>query len=305
MANVTAWKPPEFRDTGPTYELRPKPPSRDDLRTLGCREETISYLFPNPKTSAILRNPADWFFIDRAWWKATAGVLDDIYHVAGGCFGELTLEEQTALLGLELTTIQGTRSKLGRGRWMLLSGAPATIEEYALERLLGSGETGASCESKAFFGLYLMVKKRFEIEYGHWLGYDTENRALYTPGSAYADKVLAALGLVLRNPVQEYDQNEHYFGHFLKVPFSAVSAFVETTGRDYLERFLGHSYKHGIMGFSGHPDLTIGDKGNLLRFVEVKNKDRLLGNQVFWIRDFAKPLGLNFKLVRVEERYES
>jgi hypothetical protein len=59
------------------------------------------------------------------------------------------------------------------------------------------------------------------------------------------------------------------------------------------------------MGFSGHPDLTIGDKGNLLRFVEVKNKDRLLGNQAFWIRDFAKPLGLSVKLVRVKAYCES
>ena len=150
-----------------------------------------------------------------------------------------------------------------------------------------------------------MVKKRFEAEYGHRMGYDPGNRALYTPSSAYAEKVLAALRIVLRDPVHEYRQNERYFALLFMVPLSTVSAFVETTGREHLERFLRHSYERGTMGFAGHPDLTIGDKGNSLRFVEVKNKDRLLANQAFWIRDFAKPLGLDVKVVRIEERRNS
>jgi len=303
MRKMTVWKPPEFRAIGATYELRPKTPSRDDLRALGCHEETISYLFPNPKTNAILQNPADWFFIDRGWWKtASSGVRDDIYRIGGGSFDALSWEDQAALLGLELTRIDGTGSKHGPGKWRSLNRTPVTVEEYALERLLGSGETGTFCEGKAFNALHVIVMKRFEAEYGHWMGYDPGNRTFYTPSAAYAEKVLAALGLVLRDPAREYRQNEQYFTLLFKVPFSTVLAFVEMTGREHLERFLRHSYERAGMGFAGHPDLTMGDRGNSLRFVEVKNNDRLRGNQAFWIRDFAKPLGLNVKLVQVEER---
>jgi hypothetical protein len=60
---------------------------------------------------------------------------------------------------------------------------------------------------------------------------------------------------------------------------------------------LKHSMDHAGIWLSGHPDLTIRD--GHLAFREVKGQDRMHGNQAIWVRDFARPLGLDFAIIRV------
>ncbi len=108
--------PTLFRDVAPSYLSR-REWNRDSIRQLGCSEEVVLYLFPNPKTDGILNQPEDWFWTDRKWFKrATRAVQDEMYSVAGGCFSELTLVEQTALLEIPLVSVPGERSVSGKGK---------------------------------------------------------------------------------------------------------------------------------------------------------------------------------------------
>jgi hypothetical protein len=114
------------RDIRPTYLVPQKLTTREDVRAMGCSDQTIALLFPNPSSNAILRQPEEWFWIDRGWFKRFPDAsLNEIYQIAGGCFADLKLEEQAALLEIEIVDISADPAP-GRGSWRSEEG-PVTL----------------------------------------------------------------------------------------------------------------------------------------------------------------------------------
>jgi hypothetical protein len=290
-------KPTLFRDIAPSYMPR-REWDRASVRALGCSLDTILYLYPNPKTNGIILTPENWFWTDRKWFKGTSRqVQDEIYAIAGGCFGELALTEQVTLLDIPMVSISGSRATGEKGKWLGRSDRTLDIEAYALECLLGVGDHGQDCEGKAFSTIHTMTKKVFEHDQGHWMGWDRSNTQHYTPGLEYAEKVIAALRTVLDDPCGIYARLPRYFDTLFGVPINTAVEFISIVGRKHIEQLVRHSYTFGTNAIGGHPDLTI--SGKSLSFVEVKGKDKMHVNQAYWIRNIAKPLELNVCIAKV------
>ncbi|WP_069052336.1 hypothetical protein [Bosea sp. RAC05] len=300
IPTVPAWSALELRSVEPSYTREPLAPTRADLRNLGCSEETIEHLFPNPKTEGVFLDPSEWFWKDRAWFKHTPpDVMADIARISGGFFSDLSLTDQAQLLGVEIRTIPGERVRGERGKWRSAAGLAVDIEEFALEALLQPGERGTWNEGKSLNAFHLLTAKVFEKMHGHWIGFEETNRRPYTASAAYTQKVLAAARSVLDDPRSVYFKLQSYFDHLMKAPISEVERFIDVAGPEHILRVLDHGYTNGTRSMSGHPDITI--RGEGLRFIEVKHRDRLHGNQADWILSVAKPLGLDVEIIRVAD----
>ncbi len=295
---ASPWSEQELRSLRPTYEVPDLAPTRTLMREIGFDEDDLAELFVNPKAESILVDPKAWFWTDRKWWKHTRPeTVDKMYQLAGGCFAELSLSEQAAMLGLEIEQIEGRPSKAGRGMWVLPGGSAGTVEDLALAHYRSQGFAGTSSEGKALNGFNLMNGQVFRRMHGHLLGFDETNKQLHQAGPAYAAKVLASARETLANLRSVYNERKPYYQGLLKVPIEEIEAYIATVGPDHILRCLEHRYVHRAMVFSGHFDLTL--RGESLRFVQVKAKDRLHGSQADWVRSVARPLGLEVSIVRV------
>lgn len=295
---ASPWSEQDLRSPLPTHEIPNLAPTRALMRELGFDEDDIAELFVNPANESILVDPKAWFWTDRKWWKHTRpATVEKMYQIAGGCFAELSLTEQAAMLGVEITQIEGRPSKAGRGMWLLPDGSAGTVEDFALSHYLAQDQRGTACEGKALNGLHLMIGKVFERLHGHWIGFDAQNRMNLQKGPEYALKVDQAAREALANLKQIYSEKRGYYLGLLKAPFEVIEEFVATVGEEHILRCMEIRYLYGATIFSGHFDLTL--RGDALRFVEVKAKDRLHGNQADWVRSVARPLGLDVSIVRV------
>lgn len=283
---------------GPSYGTPRTGTTADDLRRLGCSEALVAYLAPAPAHSA-LKEPREWFWTDRKWFKgASREITDEIARFAGGFFCELPLEEQGAMLGIRIVRAPGVRSKSGRGLWQSPAGNGVSIEELGLEISLGSGERGTSYEGRGLTAFWFMVSKTFESMNGHWLGFDPTNRQRYQPGPDYARKVLESVEAVLADPKRVHRRHRAYLEMLWRgLELRDVIDWIEIVGSGFIRRYHEHCYSVGTSGQSGHPDLTIAGSG--LRFVEVKGKDRMHANQAQWITDIATPLGLDVTVLKI------
>ncbi|BCB22354.1 hypothetical protein [Bosea sp. ANAM02] len=295
---ASPWSEQDLRSTLPTHEIPNLAPTRALMREIGFDEDDLAELFVNPKTETILVDPKAWFWTDRKWWKHTRPeTIDKMYRVAGGCFAELSLSEQAAMLGLEIEEIAGRPSRAGRGMWVLPGGPVGTVEDLALAHYRERGYSGTASEGKALNGINLMNGQVFQRRFGHWLGFDETNQRQHQPGPEYAAKVLLSAREVLANVREVYNERKSYYLGLLKAPIEEIEAYIATVGPDHILRCVEHRYVHGATVFSGHFDLTL--RGESLRFVEVKAKDRLHANQADWVRSVARPLGLDASIARV------
>jgi len=286
------------RDIGPTYEVPQGPTTRDDVRAMGCSDETIALLFPTSSNNFVVRQPEEWFWIDRSWFKGfPKASLDEIYQIAGGCFADLTLEEQAALLEIKIIDIVAEAAP-GRGCWRGKGGTKVSIEKVALEKTICESGIGIVSENHLPLAFRSLVQHQFKALYGFWFGFDEFNRTRFTPSLQYTGKALRALEAVLADPRRTFEAQPQYFQRLWRTTtIDEVVRYAKIVGSRYLERTLQHSVDHAGIWLSGHPDLTIRD-GHLV-FREVKGQDRMHGNQAMWVRDFARPLGLDFAIIRV------
>jgi hypothetical protein len=105
---------------------------------------------------------------------------------------------------------------------------------------------------------------------------------------------------LLQNPRRTFEAQPRYFQRLWRTTtIDEVVRYAEIVGSRYLVSMLQHSMDHAGIGLSGHPDLTIRD--GHLTFREVKGQDRMHGNQAIWVRDFARPLGLDLAIIRVSQ----
>jgi hypothetical protein len=174
-----------------------------------------------------------------------------------------------------------------------------SIEKVALEKLISrSAASGIVSENFLPMALRDLLKHQFEQLHGFWFGFDESNRTCFTPSPQCTEKALRALGAVLANPRRILEARPRYFqGLWRTTTIDEVIQYIEIVGSRYLKTMLNHSLDHAGLVLSGHPDLTIRD-GHLI-FREVKGRDRMHGNQAVWVRDFARPLGLDFAIIRV------
>lgn len=295
---ASPWSDQDLRSLLPTHEIPNLAPTRALMREIGFDDEDLAALFVNPKTESILVDPKEWFWTDRKWWKHTRPeTVDKMYQITGGCFAELSLTDQAAMLGLEIEEIAGRPSKAGRGMWVLPDGSTGAVEDLALSHYRERGYSGTATEGKALNGINLMNGQVFQKHFGHWLGFDETNQRQHQPGPEYAAKVLVSAREVLANLRAVYEARKSYYLGLLKAPIEEIETYIATVGSEHILRCLEHRYVHRAMVFSGHFDLTL--RGDGLRFVEVKAKDRLHGNQADWVRSVARPLGLDVSIARV------
>jgi hypothetical protein len=286
------------RDIRPKYVAPQRTTTRDDVRAMGCSEQTLALLFPTSSNNFVLRQPEEWFWIDRSWFKGfPKASLDEIYQLAGGCFADLTLEEQAALLEIKIIDIVAEAAP-GRGSWRAKDGTEVSIEKVALEKTICQSGIGIVSENHLPMAFRSLVQHQFKTLHGFWFGFDESNRTHFTPSPQYTEKALRALEAVLANPRRTFEARPRYFQRLWRTTtIDEVIRYVEIVGSRYLESMLKHSMDHAGIGLSGHPDLTIRD--GHLAFREVKGQDRMHGNQAIWVRDFARPLGLDFAIIRV------
>jgi hypothetical protein len=131
-------------DIRPTYVAPQRTTTRDDVRAMGCSDQTLALLFPASSNNFVLRQPEEWFWIDRSWFKGfPKASLDEIYQIAGGCFADLTLEEQASLLEIKIIDIVAEAAP-GSGSWRAKDGTEVSIEK---ERPFANQESGLSLKT--------------------------------------------------------------------------------------------------------------------------------------------------------------
>ncbi|MET4481608.1 hypothetical protein [Bradyrhizobium sp. F1.13.3] len=287
----------DFRDLRPQYDIEIAATTRHDLKKAGCREETIAKMFPHRSVITALVPPESWFWTDRSWFVGwPKQVVDDIYGIAGGCFADMSVEDQTHLLGVEIVQLRGKRSDR-HGLW-LSGGDPVTVEQYALEALEKEGRRGIFCENHVPSALSLMTKKRYEALFNLWLGFDDDKRRPYTPSAVYTERAVVALRDVLRDPEAAYEKHRLYFEKLWdKTSLSDVFEYISIVSEDFIETQFRHRMDRNLLAVSGSPDLAL--RAEHLQFREVKAMDRMLGSQGLWVKNFARPLSLDYGVVLV------
>jgi hypothetical protein len=286
------------RDIRPTYAVKQRLTTRDDVRAMGCSDQTLALLFPIASSTFILRQPEEWFWTDRGWFKRfPEASLNEIYQIAGGCFADLRLEEQAALLEISIADIVAEAAP-GRGSWRSEDGAEVTIEEVALERTVCAPAVGIVSENHLPMAFRTLVAYQFRKINGFWFGFDESNKACFTPSLQYTERALHAQEIVLADPRRIFEARPRYFQSLWRTTtIDDVIQYVEIGGSSHLESMLRHGLDFAGIALSGHPDLTI--RNDHLAFREVKGRDRMHGNQAIWVRDFARPLGLDVAIIRV------
>lgn len=288
-----------YDDMRPSWKNPKRVWTREDLAILGCSKSLVEWLNPNPAGSMLMIEPEDWFWRDSEWFKNTpTEIVSELRAVAGGHFGDITLSDQCKFLGIPLSSIQGKSINGVRGKWEGLAGA-VSAEEYVLEHFKAQGAQGLACEGKAQSAWHMAMRSRYRRRTGKIPGFEKVNgkSVLEIPSEETAQAYIDALRDVRTDIIIEYQSNKKYYDKLWRVSFDDVLAFADVAGWEMIETAAYMAQRYGVGG--GWPDITMRTQG-VLSFVEVKVKDRLRGSQAAWVRDIARPLGLDISVVRVE-----
>lgn len=291
----------DFRDLRPSWEVGRNFKTRDDLRNLGCSETLIEWLNPNPDHWMLMVEPEDWFWRDRDWYpRADQGAVSELHGLSGGTFCAMSLHPQCEFLDLPLTVIEGRKDPAVRGRWQGAEG-PVRVEDLALEYYRGLGYEGFAFEGKAY-GAWLIAQQDFyRALFKRIPGFDLVDgrHVKEAPGPERAADYLRSLRLARENIASAYQKKKARFDKlWAPVTLESLNRFTDLLGWEVIERMHDLNFRLGATVAFGWPDLTL-RKGDELRFVEVKADDRLRGGQAEWVRDVARPLGLNVSVTRV------
>lgn len=293
----------DFRDMRPLWEIDDRLRTREDLSRLGCSNELIDWLQPHGVDGVMMVEPAQWFWRDKDWYDdSSSAAVREIHEISGGTFCQLPLTEQCVFLGLDLQEIKASKVKGARGKWHGKHG-PVSIENIALERYHENGWSGFAFEGAAYNAWIGIMNAFYRTMFKRIPGYEKENgqQVLAKPSRASAADYLTALRAARENFDAAYTlKTAKYDKLWAPATYSTIKSFTDMIGWDLIEKMHDLQYRLGATVGFGWPDLTVGANGSL-RFVEVKGTDRLRGNQALWVRDVARPLGLNVSVVRVVE----
>lgn len=291
----------EFDSLAPSYSSETTINSVDGLRDLGCSETLIANILIGDGSSyRPIVEPEEWFWADPERFGAGGPWVDELYRLTGGGFINLPFQQQATLLGLPVECICKKKVPLKRGRWLLRAGRDGSIEEAALEEILKPDEHGFYAEGDYLAMLHSMAvqvarsafKQDFDLDQASRVTCQTEK---------HRKQMLDALALFLGNREKLlealWQRSGGAFSHRPSITLESLSKYIDLAGIEFLSRIMTHYIKHSLHG-AGHPDLTLIGPGGV-RFVEVKGEDRLRGTQATWIRNVARPLGLDVTVVQV------
>lgn len=290
-----------FKDMRPCWEIGQNFHSREDLKKLGCSDQLISWLTPADGRWMMLVEPEEWFWRDRDWFPPKdRPFVQELHEISGGTFCAMSLEEQCDFLDIPFVTINGQKTKGARGKWEGRAG-PVNVEAFALEHFEDQGATGFAFEGAGFAAWLYPMNDFYRAMFKRIPGYDRVNgeHVRSSPSAEGANEYLQAL----RKAREKLDQvlvarPDRYARLWPPVTRETLGTFTELVGWDLIEKLHDLQFRLGATVVNGWPDLTLKQDGKL-RFVEVKSNDRLRGNQAKWVRDIARPLGLDVSVVRV------
>lgn len=292
-----------FKDMRPCWEIGRNFHSREDLQSLGCSEQLIAWLTPADHRSMMMVEPEEWFWRDRDWYPpADRAFANEIHEISGGTFCALPLEAQCSFLDIPLVIIKGKQVKGARGKWQGRDG-PVSVEQLALEHFQNQGATGFAFEGAGFGAWLYPMNDFYRAMFKKMPGFDRINgeHMPSQPSAEGAAEYLKALRKAREKLDQLLDgQPNRYARLWPPVTRETLASFTELIGWDLIEQLHDLRFRLGASVQYGWPDLTI-KMGDQLQFVEIKSNDRLRGNQAKWVRDVARPLGLEVSVVRVAE----
>jgi len=246
--------------------------------------------------------PDDWFRVvhfeptNKKW-------LADIRQKTGGCFYYLTLADQSRVLSLTLLCSDVSREKISNKEvWRLDEQVFHRVEDVALALLRRDGWQGLADEGGIAHATVSLIRRAVERNTG------VNITALLSSALAAGD-AKANWQAIHEYVETDLDDNWIYRALHEDSDWAVHTLCKEGTiesmktawtglGATFFARLVVHSLKHTRGVLSGWPDLTLW-KDTAVRFVEVKQKDKLHRNQAYWIRNIARPLGLDVSVLRV------
>jgi hypothetical protein len=252
---------------------------------------------PDDELSEIQRKSKGVFFhpIDK-------DLLADIRSKTGGCFYSLTLAEQTSVLSVPLSSMQASRKWISNKQvWCLDEEVFERVEDAAIALLGREGWHGLADEGAACHVIVSLFARAIERDTREQIcGLLPDDRAFPDPDSHWQaiDEYIATRvddDWICR----ELHFNSDWAVRSLhnKGTIASIKAVWHGLGAAFFKRFFTHHFKYARSGLSGWPDATLW-KGEAVRFVEVKHRDRLHRNQAYWIRNYARPMELDVSVLR-------
>ncbi len=293
----------DFRDLRPSWQIESSFKDRDDLRKLGCSEQLIAWLNPNPDVWMLMVEPEDWFWRDRNWYgDANEPTIAELHRISGGTFCAMPLRDQCDFLGIPLITITGQKAKGHRGKW-IGNECPLCVEDFALEHMKSEGFEGYAFEGKGYAAWMYVQQDFYRAIFKRIPGFDRVNGKLAKtiPSSASATDYLTALRTARAKIDGAYALRKAYYDKLWPpITLSSLAGFTELIGWEMIESMHDLNFRLGANVSRGWPDLTI-KKESSLQFVEIKSGDKLHGSQADWVRNVARPLGLEVSVLQVVE----
>ena len=263
--------------------------------------------------------PEEWFWTPDSFFKVRKEMTDEYLAEArkctGGCFYDLSLESQCELLGIKIELLLAGYTKDNSGsakHWTAYqTEEKLTIEDLVLTNKIGeSGWKGTNDEGKIYCFIHSSLMYYFRPIWQEKNGPAWSESAFHL---GLRKEFISDL-IEFTKTLFETTTKSHEF--LLKMhktlikeglirgsdKFSiaaALEAFDGWIKMNFVEILkTSHIYGNAL---SGWPDLTLWNDSSL-RFIEVKGTDKLHRNQAYWIRNIAKPLGYDYRVVKVVKK---
>ena len=291
--------------------------NRSRYEDLNLPEEWIANRFAHGICRWI--GPDEYFWTPDSYFEVCDGMTPKLLHEirkkTSGCYYKLSLPEQCALLGVPYHKMHpADMVEACADPFLDLSRG---VEEFSFDFYKKQGWAGDSGEGASIHLLSFVLKKRLDarqLKY-HGYYYSKLNQQLYPHGVYTRDRIQVAeldiieheIGVLLEfsgllEAYELWHKHHRSFGLPRKVnpdnlPLDDFLAVCEGLSKPFFASFVNLQ----ILGYGGMgwPDLTL-QRDAKLKFVEVKqSQDKFTRGQAYWIRNFALPLGLDFKVLHV------
>lgn len=298
-------------------------PCRDSRSGVFDQSRYEELQLPEPWTAACLAK-GKWIAPDEYFWtpdsffevgdSVTPQLLREIRSKTLGCFYDLSLAEQCALLGVKYRRMHPAEMVEVCANPPL--DAADRVEKFSFDFFTNQGWTGDSYEGATIHLLLFILRRNLEAQgvklHNYWYG--GLSKTIY-PGGIYKRERIEpheteiiewevdfVKGKAGRNAAYEL-WRLHYQSFpmrhlspekFLREHFQAVCEGLSQPVLNNITTLM-------VMGYlgAGWPDLTL-QREKALNFVEVKQgADKFTHRQAYWIRNFAVPLALDFTVLHV------
>ncbi|EJM38389.1 VRR-NUC domain-containing protein [Pseudomonas sp. GM33] len=261
--------------------------------------------------------PDEYFWTpDSFFWAVkfmSADLLAEIREKTGGSFYSLSLRQQCELVGIEYLSKHPRDMSETIGRRSYVD----SVESFSLDFFKSSGWSGEMFEGSTIQMLSFWARKILEKKgvryngfyYGDLLFADKSSKGIFRrssisePELSVINEVLSILNIEKISEIHStWVKNVKKFPLPRNVTPDVLDiVHLESVWSGISNEIFKRILLRQILGFNGlgWPDLTLQKNGNL-KFVEVKQADdKFTHRQAYWLRNFARPLGLNMSVLHV------